>query len=599
MMADSTDIFSAAVAADDASVRRQGIGFIDGAVPGYALLLGDDATQAQALVQALTGRRIVVFVTEDALAAALREAGVPLGWESRVVPLDVTNALGFIARVAQIFGNAGTPEAALDYARERLCGFTVLLGQPTPERLALALAGLPFGCPLLSGADLSPLVEGWDAEAAGYRDVIGGLALDDLVQAGIEERGLRIHVPLPELPVKYSHEFAGEVVRDDSIGAALYGVELVVTGRDLVDGQVTVVGPDLDAGLTGDHAYGLLVEVSGRAMQPDFENVLERETETLLNEVAGIMHRGQRANTSLRVSQKAIDAGFRLRHLGEILHARYHNEFGNILSRVQITIITDSEQAQALAERAQAVYDRRDGRLSGMTDEEVDKFYTCTLCQTIASSHICVISPEHVGVCGAMDWMDAQAAVNIRPVGPNQAVEKEGLLDDRLGQWESVNRVVRKETGGALESYSLYSMMEAPGPACGDFDCITAMLPLSNGVMVVDHAYEGLTPSGMDWDMLNEMIGACMPVPGFIGHSKRAMSSRKFIAAEGGCRRIAWMPHALREELRPALEALATEAGLAGFVDMIATEREAMSEEEVMAFMEAAGHPALTMGPMI
>ena len=59
------------------------------------------------------------------------------------------------------------------------------------------------------------------------------------------------------------------------------------------------------------------------------------------------------------------------------------------------------------------------------------------------------------------------------------------------------------------------------------------------------------------------------------------------------------MDHALREELRPALEALASEAGIAGFVDMIATEQEATSEEKVQAFMEAAGHPALTMEPMM
>ncbi len=584
---------------EDADVRRQGMRFIDGTVSGYALLLGDDGADAPALVEALTRRNVAVFVAGDALIGSLRAAGQSLGWESYVLPLDVGRSMAFVARVAQIFGNAPSPEDVLHYARERLRGFSVLLGQPSPERLALALGALSFGCPLLSTSTLRPLVAGWDAEAAGYRDTVGGLATDDLVQVGIEERGLRIHVPLPELPVRYGPDFAGEVVRDDNVGAALYGAELVVTGQNLVDGLVTVVGPDLEAGLVGDHAYGLLVEVSGRAMQSDFENVLEREIENLLNEINGVMHRGQRANTSLRVSRKTVDAGLRLRHLGEILHARYHDEFGNVLSRVQVTIFTDPAQAWALAERAQTVYDRRDERLKGLTDEEVDTFYTCTLCQSISPAHVCVISPEHVGVCGAMDWMDARAAVSIRPVGPNQAVEKEALLDARLGQWESVNRVVQKETGGALEAYSLYSMMEAPGPACGDFDCITAMLPLSNGVMVVDHAYEGLTPSGMDWAMLYEMVGACTPVPGFIGHSKRAMGSPKFIAGDGGWRRIVWMNHSLREELRPLLGALASEAGVENFVDMIATEWEATSEEQVLAHMEAMGHPALAMEPMI
>ena len=588
----STDILSAAAAADDAEARRQGIGFIDGTLPGYALLLGDDAANAPALTESLTRKNIVVFVADDALAESLREAGVSLGWESRVVPLNATSALGFVARVAQIFGNADTPEAALDHARQRLRGFSLLLGQPTPERLKAARDAAQFGCPLLSSAELEPRAD-WKTA------VIGGLAVEKLAQAGIEERGLRINVPLPDLPVKYSEDLSGEIVRDDKAGAALYGAELVVTGQNLVDGRVIIAGPDLDARLMGDHPYGLLVEVSGRAMQPDFENVLEREIETLLNQVDGVMHRGQRANSSLRVSQKAIDAGLRLRHLGEILHARYHNEFGAILNRVQVTIITDPGQARALAERARAVYERRDERLSGLTDEDVDTFYTCTLCQSLSPSHVCVISPQRVGVCGAMDWMDAQAAVNIRPVGPNQALEKKGLIDARLGQWESINRAVHKETGGALQAYSLYSMIQAPGPACGDFDCITAMLPLSNGVMVIGRAYEGPTPSGMDWAMLYDMVGACMPVPGFIGHSKRAVGGRKFITGDGGWRRIVWMDHTLREELRPALEALASEAGITDFVDMIATEREATSEDEVLAHMEAAGHPALAMEPMI
>jgi len=583
----------------DAEVRRQGIGFIDGTVPGYALLMGDDVAAAPALVAALARHHILVFVTNDALTAALRAAGQSLGWESHVVPLDLARALGFVARVAQIFGNDDGPDAFLSYARERLRGFTILLGEPSPEHLALALGALAFGCPLLSNADVPPLVEGWDADAAGYRATVGGLDADMLAQAGIEERGLRIHIPLPELAVEYGPDFAGEVVHDDAIGASLYGVELTVMGQDVVDGRVTVVGPDVDAGLINEHPYGLLVEVGGRAMQPDFESVLERQVESLLNEAHGIMHRGQRANTSLRISQTAIDRGLRLRHLGEILHARFHNEFGTILSRVQVTIFTDPARVQELTDRAQAIYDRRDARLSDLTDEDVDTFYTCTLCQSIAANHICVISPEHPGVCGAQDWMDTRAAVSIRPVGPNRAVEKEGLLDASLGQWESVNRVVQQESGGMLEAYSLYSLMQDPGTACGDFECITAMLPLANGVMVVDYTYPGLTPSGMDWAMLYEVVGNGTPTPGFLGHSKRLLRSRKFIAGDGGWQRIVWMPHALREELRPALEALAAENGIPGFVDMIATEEEAQSEEEVLAHMEAVGHPALTLEPMM
>jgi acetyl-CoA synthase len=597
-MLDLNAIFTASTLTDSVEVRQKGIGFIDGSLPGYALLMGDDTAQVTEVLKTLREKQLVVFVVEDVLRDALQKADVLLGWESYTVSANMLDALGFITRVAQVFGSTDDTEATLQYTRERLRGFTVLLGEPTPDRLALAQAAVLLGCPLLSTADLPSSVETWEI-AANYRAAAGGVALSNIVQLGIEERGLQIRVSMPELPVAYSTDFSGQVIRPDACSACLTGVELTVTGENIIDGQITVVGPDLDSGASGNHPYAMLVEVSGREMQPDFEPVLERQIETMFNDMDGVVHRGQRTAVTLNIAQKAVDKGLRLRHLGEILHTRYHNEYGNILSRVQITIFTDPTPIQPLTEKAQAIYNQRDQRLSSLADEDIDTFYTCNLCQTIAGGHLCVISPEHPGVCGAVDWMDARAAVSIRPVGPNKAVKKDGLIDARLGQWESVNQIVQQESGGALAAYSLYSMMQDPGSACGDFECITAMLPMSNGVMVVDRTYDGLTPTGMDWAMLYEMVGAGVPVPGFIGHSKRVLHSHKFILAEGGWRRIVWMNHALREELHPMLDALATEAGIAGFADMIATEHDALTEDEIIAHMESVSHSALTMEPMI
>ncbi len=597
-MVNSSDIFSAADSADSAKARKQGLAFIDGSISGYALLLGSDTKKTLPVLESLTQRRIVVFVVEEVLQNSLRENDLSLGWDSGIIALQMTNALGCIARVAQTFGNVEEPDDVMKFARERLLGFTLLLDEATPERLGLAEAALSFGCPLISDAHLPQSIEDWEIPAD-YRAVVGSVKPHDIVQIGIEERGLKIQVPLPELPLNYSTDFSGQVVRDDSCGACLTGVELVATGENIVDGRVTLIGPDLDIAAKDNQPYAMIIEVSGREMQPDFEPVLERQIETILNDADGITHRGQRSMVTLRIAQKAIDKGLRLHHLGEILHARLHNEFGNILSRVQISITTEPAKIQAIQEKAQAVYENRDKRLGSLKDEDVDTFYTCNLCQTIAAGHLCIISPEHPGVCGAVDWMDARAAVSIQPVGSNKAVKKEGLLNAQLGQWESINQIARQESGGAISAYSLYSLMQDPGSACGDFECITAMLPLSNGVMVIEHSYEGMTPSGMEWTMLYEMIGAGAPMPGFLGHSKRAMGTLKFISADGGWRRIVWMNHSLREELRPVLEALAAEAGLTGFVDMIATEQNSIDEGEILLFLETAGHPVLTMEPMM
>jgi len=597
-MVNSIDFASAAESADNAKARQKGLAFIDGSIPGYALLMGSNVKEVMQVIEALTRRQIVVFVVEAALQNSLQEEGISLGWDAGIIPLNITKTLGCIARIAQTFGNIEELDDVLSFARERLFGFTLLLAESTPGRLEMAKAALSFGCPIISTHPLPQSVEDWDI-SVGFQAAIGNVDLHEVVQTGIEERGLQIQVPLPDLPVAYSSDYSGQVVRDDTCGACLSGIELVVTGENITDGRVTLEGPDINTLVGGNQPYAMLIEVSGHEMQSDFEPVLERQIETIIANFDGVMHRGQRAMVTLLIAQKAVDKGLNIRHLGEVLHARLHNEYGNILSRVQISIYTEPDKIKTIQAKALDIYKARDNRLKNLKDEDVDTFYTCNLCQTISTGHLCVISPEHPGVCGAVDWMDAKAAVSIKPVGPNKEVKKEGLQDARIGQWESVNQIVKKESGGAMEAYSLYSLIQDPGSACGNFECITSMLPLTNGIMVIEHTYEGSTPSGMDWSMLYELVGGGAPIPGFLGHSKRALVTEKFISGEGGWRRIVWMNQALREEMRPALETLAAESGMSDFVDKIATEHIGITEDDILPHLEETGHPAMMMDPMI
>ena len=57
-----------------------------------------------------------------------------------------------------------------------------------------------------------------------------------------------------------------------------------------------------------------------------------------------------------------------------------------------------------------------------MTDEGTETYYSCTLCQSFAPTHVCVISPERTGLCGAYNWLDCKASFEINPTGPNQPV---------------------------------------------------------------------------------------------------------------------------------------------------------------------------------
>jgi len=80
---------------------------------------------------------------------------------------------------------------------------------------------------------------------------------------------------------------------------------------------------------------------------------------------------------------------------------------------------------------------------------------------------------------------------------------------------------------------------------------------------------------------------------------KSYLPSPKFISAEGGLRRLVWMPSHLREQLRPALEHRAAEEGEPDLLARIADETVTADPMELLAHCERVGHPALTMDPLM
>jgi len=123
---------------------------------------------------------------------------------------------------------------------------------------------------------------------------------------------------------------------------------------------------------------------------------------------------------------------------------------------------------------------------------------------------------------------------------------------------------------------------------------------MTNGIMIVNREYPEMTPCGMKFSTLAGTVGGGNQVPGFIGHSKHYITSKKFISAEGGIPRIVWMPSVLKEEVGDALAQAAEAAGLdaSAFMDMIADEKVATSEEEVLEYITQKGHPVMNLDPM-
>ncbi|MDH3394307.1 MAG: CO dehydrogenase/CO-methylating acetyl-CoA synthase complex subunit beta, partial [Desulfobulbaceae bacterium] len=297
----------------------------------------------------------------------------------------------------------------------------------------------------------------------------------------------------------------------------------------------------------------------------------------------------------VRVGKGAVEKGLSFTHIGKMLHGKLHQEFGAIVDKIQVKLYTEEDKVQEVMELAKNTYAERDERLGSMTDETEEVFYSCTLCQSFAPSHVCVITPERVGMCGAYNWLDGKASYQINPTGPNQPIDKGECTDPDNGYFTGINEFVNQASRGAVPQVSCYSLMNDPMTACGCFEAIAAMLPQANGVMFVNRDYMGMTPSGMKFTSLAGMAGGGAQTPGFMGVSKHYIASPKLLIAEGGLKRVVWMPQMLKDELADKLKQRCEDIGMPELFDMIATEEQGTTEEEIVAFLKEKGHPALSM----
>jgi acetyl-CoA synthase len=605
-------------AADDVIMRERGIQFVDGSAPGFAAIVGSapDVETAVEIARKCQERSLYVFMAGHhngtTFAEQLVEGGLQLGWDTRLVPFgrEITAAiyaLGFASRAALSFGGVqpGDFTRNLLYNKNRVFAFVVALGEVTDQWYATAAGAINYGFPTIANTDIPEILP---TGVCTYEHVVSNVPHDRIIEKAIEVRGLKIKISEVPIPVSYSPAFEGERIRKDDMHVEFGGqrtpafewLRMVDIG-EVEDGKIEVKGGNINSGEAGGKMpLGVVVEVAGRKMQADFEPVLERQIHTFMNEAQGLWHMGQRDSIWMRISKDAANAGFKLEHIAKILHAMYHEQYSSVLDKVQVKIFTNQSHVEKLREQAAKVYTERDARLAGMTDEDIDTFYSCTLCQSFAPNHLCVISPERPGLCGAYSWLDCRAAYEISPAGANQPIAKGTCVDEKIGQWEKVNAFVQKTSGGNVQRMSQYSMITDPMTSCGCFECIAAVLPSTGGIMIVNREFADMTPCGMKFSTLAGTVGGGQQTPGFIGHSKHYITSRKYIAAEGGIRRIVWMPKMLKEDIRDSLVRRADELGLGGeeFLDKIADESTAVTEEQVLEFITNANHPVTALEPM-
>ena len=614
---------------DDGILRAQGIKLVDGRMPGFAAIVGSTATNEQAveLVRGLQERSILVFMAGHskgkAIAEQLAEEGIQMDWDTFLVPYgkEITSAihaLNFAARSAMTFGGIepkGMKEARdiLLYNKSRVYAFVLALGGDedvpdeqviTDEKYATAAGAINFGFPVISDVNLPEILP---TGVCTYEHVVANVPVEEIITRAIEVRGLTIKIENIPIPVPFGAGFEGERVRKEDMYVQFGskytdGFELLRMKPmdEVVDGKIEVIGPEIDEMKEGGaYPLGLVVDVAGRNFQEDFESVLERRIHEYISCAYGVFHMGQRAITWVRISKDTQEKGFKIKDFGEILVAKFHNDFSAIVDRVQVRIYTDAEPVKELLEEAREVYKLRDDRIGGMTDEDVDEYYSCTLCQSYAPNHVCIVTPQRLGLCGAYTWLDCKASHQINAHGPNEPVSKGQCLDPVLGQWENINDYIAVKSNENLTKFSAYSMLIDPMTSCGCFECIVAIMPEANGVIIVDRDHQEMTPIGMKFSTLAGQIGGGVQMPGFIGIGKLYITSPKFISAEGGIERVVWMPKVLKEELSERLKARLEDIGKPELFDMIATEEDAEEPDSLVEFLRKVEHPALTMPAML
>ncbi len=611
-------------AADDIIFRKRGVEFVDGSAPGFAAIVGaaPDPETAKMIVEDYQQKNLYIFLAANqngtTCAEQLLEAGVQIGWNTRIVPFgpeisSAVFALGFANRVAMAFGGVkpGDYKKILLYNKNRVFAFVNALGEVNAEWAAAAAGAINWGFPTIADTDIPEVLP---YGVCTYEHVVANVPHDQIVQKSIEVRGLKVTVSKIDIPCAFGPAYEGERVRKGDLFAQMGGgktqcTELVQMANmnEIEDGKVEVIGPDIPDLKEGDVLpLGIYVQVAGREFQEDFEPILERQIHHLVNYIQGVMHIGQRDISWVRVSKNAVEKGFTLKDIGVVIHAKFHQDFGKILDKVQVTLYTKKEDVDALTEKARQVYKHRDERVENMRDEDVEIYYSCTLCQSFAPNHVCTVSPERTGLCGAYNWMDCKASYEINPTGPNQPIEKGECIDPWKGEWKGVNEFVYKASKGGIQSYTFYSIVDRPMTTCGCCECIAAVLPQCNGVMTVNREYQGMTPCGMTFTTLAGTIGGGAQTPGFVGHSKFNITQRKFLRGEGpkdkedgGLLRLVWMPKILKEELKDRLIKRGEELGIPDLIDRIADETVGTTEDEILPFLKEKKHPALDLDPIV
>ena len=572
----------------NALFRRVSLGLADGTIPGIVVVAGEarDEHSAAQLGREIRSRSLLGLLS-GRIVDQMQKAGVSFGLDQNLIPLggessSLIHGANLAVRASLMFGSIepGKKNELTKYLKERVPAFVVSLGELDNLTLAACVGAIALGLPVVVDQIVTE-IPGALLSRPDYRM---------LVSSGCALKKIKTRVVVkPPIPVEYGPAYEGKSIRKEEMyvefgGGRSIAFELVrkKTPEEIVDGAVSVHGPDL-SDMSAGKAYplGIIVDIAGAKFEKDFEPVFERRLHQFLNRAEGIMHLASRDIVWIRISKEAFKKGFRISNLGDILNTMFRATFPALVDKVQVTILADEKKVQESIMEARRSYEERDGRMKELTEDNVEAFYGCSLCQSFAPVHACIITPERISLCGATTWMDAKVSHSIDPQGPNFLIPKGKCLDPVKGEWEGVNKKVYERSHNTVERVFLHSMFDYPHTSCGCFEAIVFYIPEVDGMGVVNRDFKGLTVNGMSFSTMAGLAGGGRQTEGFLGIGVNYMRSRKFLQADGGWKKIVWLPRKLKEAMRDSIPS--------ELYDKIATEETAKNFKELERFLKDVG----------
>ena len=292
------------------------------------------------------------------------------------------------------------------------------------------------------------------------------------------------HVPedleeaLEEIDLEISPRYMGERIRKDEYFAEFGGpkwfgsiymlLEVVTDENEVRDNTIEIIGPDVDEMEEGSSfPMGMQFKIWGSEIQPDYDEFFMRQMCDHLENMEGLMGVNTRNTFWMRVHKRVADR-FTLRKMCQAVIALTKSAYP-IAEKMEARMIIGAPEVggpeliqQILEEEIKPKWDLSDSRRSGIEDDDVDNFYSCTLCQGFAPNHVCILTPERMPFCGIISYKGAQIAMEIDPHGYIDELPKGEPISKASGQYQAINEYMYEKTNRTIKRLNLYSTIKYP-----------------------------------------------------------------------------------------------------------------------------------------